>query len=426
MINDSILDLKLLTELLGVSKSLPYADTYGYCPFCEKETNNFEINRQNNSYECYSCNATGVLSTLKERILEKFSNNELIAPYLDQQILDEEEPIKEDVVDLEDEQSGLTSFTSLYIKVYPENHWIIEGLIPVQSIVIFSGYPGNFKTWLTLEMLRCIASGKLLFDKFPTHQGSVLLVNEENNDRLIGERGRILQIIQNLPIKLSILNQLKIENPKDYNLIKSWVEKHKIKLVCFDSFKRIHDRDENDSRISVVFQVLRKLIKETGTTVLLIHHHRKELGYGKGNVSHSLRGSSDIFAAVNSHIAVEKVNPTKLRITQSKLWEAEEQKPFEIEIVKDDGTLSFEYLGEVDEDQSRKVDFQKAIQHLLKDEDRPMFKKEIFESLKKVGVVGGYTTFKTAIQEMVDDGQLFTGSGDKNKTLCSLKPLVEA
>ena len=76
-------------------------------------------------------------------------------------------------------------------------------------------------------------------------------------------------------------------------------------------------------------------------------------------------------------------------------------KPFKINIINDDNEMKFEYAGEVDEIQTKKADMREAIKDILEQEDRPMFGKELSEALRSAGVEGGYSTFKSAVKEML-------------------------
>mgnify|MGYP001614880150 CR=1 FL=1 len=62
---------------------------------------------------------------------------------------------------------------------------------------------------------------------------------------------------------------------------------------------------------------------------------------------------------------------------------------------------------------------------LLEQEGKPMYKKELFETLRAGGVEGGYSTFKGAIDGMKEKGELFENKGEKNKTFCSLSPFED-
>ena len=183
---------------------------------------------------------------------------------------------------------------------------------------------------------------------------------------------------------------------------------------------RIHTEEENDAvKMARVFSLLKQFTKE-GITIIFTHHNRKQ-GMYRSNPSQDMRGSSDILASVDCHIAVEKKPKDDfLTLTQTKLRQGEEIKPFKLNIINDEQELKFEFAGEVDEVQTKKADMREAIKDTLEQENRPMFGKELSDALRSTGVEGGYSTFKNAVKEVLEKGELFSQKGEKNKTFFSL------
>ena len=179
-------------------------------------------------------------------------------------------------------------------------------------------------------------------------------------------------------------------------------------------------------KMSKVFTLLKKLVKE-GLTVVFTHHNRKQGILRSSNPSQDMRGSSDILASVDCHLAIEKKPKEDLiTVRQTKLRQQEEMKPFKLNIVSDETEFKLEFAGEIDEIQSKKADIKEAVKDILGQENKPMYKKELSLALKENGVEGGYSTFKKAITEMLEKGEIFENKGEKNKTFCSLTPFEEA
>jgi hypothetical protein len=93
--------------------------------------------------------------------------------------------------------------------------------------------------------------------------------------------------------------------------------------------------------------------------------------------------------------------------------------------MNEENEIRFEYAGETNEVKNKKSDFKEAVRDLLEENDEPMFKKEIFGKLKETGVEGGYSTFKEAIKELGEKGEIFEKRGKANKIYYSLKPFEE-
>lgn len=304
-------------------------------------------------------------------------------------------------------------------KEFKDTEWIVERLLPAESVVAISGQPASYKTWFILNLAITVAKGDILFDKFVTNQTSVLIIDEENGERLLQKRLIKLRPSPELPMYFLSLSGYKLTKDSVKNLILFCKEKS-IKLIIFDSLVRIHTGDENDAmKMAGVFSLLKEFPKNN-ISVIFTHHNRKQ-GIFRANPSQDMRGSSDILASVDGHLAIERKDEF-LTVNQTKLRQSEEIKPFRLNIINDEEGFSFEFAGELDEVLSKKTDFQKAIISLLEQEGEPMYKKEIFNKLKASGMEGGYSTFKDAIQELVDKTMVFEQRGERNKVFCSLKP----
>lgn len=314
------------------------------------------------------------------------------------------------------------SLSHLMARKFKDTSWIVKKLIPSEGITAISGSPATFKTWIVLDLALKVANEEILFDKFITTQSNVLIIDEENGERLLQARIKKLDSKFELPIYFLSLKGFNLSEEIVADVIKIAKEKN-IKLIIFDSLVRIHGADENDAtKMAGVFKHLKKFNKER-ISVIFTHHNRKQ-GFLKGSPSQNMRGSSDILAFVDCHLAIERKEKF-LTITQTKLRQEEEMKPFKLDVINDDDELKFEFAGEIDEVRTKKVDFQKAIKNLLTHENKPMYKKEIFNTLENNGIEGGYSTFKNAVQEMINKKELFEQKGEKNKIFCSLKPFKE-
>jgi len=59
----------------------------------------------------------------------------------------------------------------------PSPSWIVDQLFPQGSINILVGDGGVGKSWLTLHLALCVASGQDFLGNFPVKQGKVLLID---------------------------------------------------------------------------------------------------------------------------------------------------------------------------------------------------------------------------------------------------------
>lgn len=337
--------------------------------------------------------------------------------------MNENEFLENKIGKIEREILSPITFEDLMKKEFPEIGWIVEQLIPAEAIVGLSGLPSAYKTWLILVIALAVAQGSVLFDKFLATSSSVLIIDEETGERWMKQRiTKVQRDLPNTPVYLLSKTGFKL-TPASVKGLLAFSKDKGVRLIIFDSLLRIHTAtDENNAvEMAKVFGLFQQLNK-AGISVLFTHHNRKPGLMRSSNPSQDMRGSSDIFAALDSHIAVER-GENFLKLTQTKLRQGEECKPFKLNIITEEDEVRFEFAGDVEQEQSRKDDFKNAIQDLLKEKEDVMYKKEIFDALKNIGVGGGYSTFKTALEELIKDGTVFIGRGEKNKAYCSLKPV---
>ncbi|MBP6949094.1 MAG: AAA family ATPase [Candidatus Pacebacteria bacterium] len=251
---------------------------------------------------------------------------------------------------------------------FGEEEWLIEYLVSKQGITAFSGNPGDFKTWVTIHFALGIARGLPVFGKFKTTQGGVLIIDEEDHIRLLKKRLGLLGAKEDDNIHYISQSGIKVDDERARDMIVDIVKKHNIKLVILDSLVRVHGQEENDAKgMARVFSSLQKVIT-AGASILFTHHHRKQTSFNTTNSGQSMRGSSDILAAVDCHITIErkKDEEDKLVIRQTKLRQAEALKPFEINVIKDiNGPSDFAYAGDYDDRKKKSEEVAEIVITLL-------------------------------------------------------------
>lgn len=230
---------------------------------------------------------------------------------------------------------------------YPKTTYLVDRLIPTESLTILSGTSRSFKTYALLDIAIAVASQKPLFDHFETSQAGVLIINEEDGEKLLQQRFHQLGITKNseLPIYVSALTDFKLEDSQIDSVLKLCQNKG-ITLVIIDSLIRVHNADENSAReMSKVFAQLRKFTK-AGIAILVTQHNRKATQHSTGGAS-EMRGSSDILAAVDSHIGVKRDTKDRfhLTFTQEKQRYDVELEPFQMKFNTSEPVFRFEYLG---------------------------------------------------------------------------------
>jgi hypothetical protein len=284
-------------------------------------------------------------------------------------------------------------------KDYGPETWTVDRLIPELSITAITGIQGSYKTWITLEIARCVGSGTDFLGKFKVTNGNVLIIDKENQLRHIKKRLKMLAIEKEPIFYFERAEDFLIDNDKDYKILLDIIEKLKIKLVIFDSLVRIHNGEENVSRdIAKVINAFRKITNK-GVTVIFIHHNRKEKN--EQSSPNSVRGSSDILGGIDSLLQIKKIGKRQLNITQSKLRQDEETLPFKVDMNLDNasGTAKFEYGGSADTlPFEAKIEIQKIFEdgkeidrqelaELFNEKYGPKVINEMLKSLVEAGII---------------------------------------
>jgi len=308
------------------------------------------------------------------------------------------------------------TFSDLMGREYPPMEWLVENLVPTASVIAISGYPASYKTWFVLDLALKVVKGEPLFGKFPTGQTGVMLIDEENGERSLQRRFKILKAERaTLPLFWTSLNEFKLSEKTVDHLIKSAKERG-VGLVIFDSLVRIHSNDENSAREMAQVSSLLKRFTKDGISVIFTHHHRKA-GQGQVNHSHDMRGSSDLLASVESHIALQrKANERIVNVIQTKLRDSEETKPFQLELLSDGQYRYFSFCGY---SENKRDSVKEEVLKVL-DGSVDLYAKDILKRLKERGIKLGNSTLRTALSEMVVEGDLHTEPGTGSGTLYSL------
>jgi hypothetical protein len=301
--------------------------------------------------------------------------------------------------------------SELMLQQFPEQEYLVNRLIPESSITILSGYSRSFKTYVLLHIAQSVAGGNPFFGQFETAKSGVLIIDEENGERLLQKRLKQLGTVADLPIYFTPRQGFCLDDEVIDNVILSCLT-YDIRLVIIDSLIRIHGSDENSAReMSKVFRQLRRF-NERGITVLVTQHNRKQ-GAVNGGAGNEMRGSTDILAAVDSHIGVVRKDKWYLRFDQTKQRYDIELDPFEVKVNVDENCFTFEYLGITKSHVDKSEILRKAVIELLT-EHRQLSLVPLQEKLAELDIKTNEHTLRSLLKRWVNEGLLappISGSG---------------
>lgn len=311
------------------------------------------------------------------------------------------------------EKLTIKLLNELMLKEYPPQRWVVEKLIPQGGLVMMSASPASYKTWLMLQVALSVAKGEKFIDAFHTEQTKVLIMDEESGERSLQERFRRLGATSTLPIHY--LSRAGRKASEEYaKQVISVCKENEIGLVMFDSFIRFAIGSENDSTDMSRNMDNFKKITDQGIACLILHHNRKAGLIGSG-AAESMRGSGDILAACDVHVALRRKGD-KITISQTKNRYCQEIEPQTLKFVSKGERSQFLYLGKdktrADWDEELKREIVRYI------EDCPgVNKSEILRDFQVGGENLPANRAHKLLNELSESGQIISKRGDKNAKL---------
>ena len=243
----------------------------------------------------------------------------------------------------EEFRNAVISYDEFLAKELPPSKWVVSDIIP-EGMTILSSAPGQFKTYLFLALAKQISSGELAFNHFQAEKRNVLFINEEMGERMMQDR---LKTINGEAGKIFFTNLAGVKL-EDMSYILEFCKEKDITLVMFDSLTRIHRLQEDKADdVKKIFEAMLILLR-ANISVLMTHHHRKTPMFGAKNGSEEMRGSIDILAQIDCHLAIDQVaiDKTYVVLKQLKIRIADNVNDFKVDIKKDkENKMSFIYKG---------------------------------------------------------------------------------
>lgn len=190
--------------------------------------------------------------------------------------------------------------------------WLIDQLWTAQAVGIIGGTPKSYKTWMALEMAVAVASGSACLATFAIPSpGPVLLYAAEDSESAL--RLRLESLAEHHRLQLAYLDirvitadSLRLDRSSDQERLEATLMLHRPVLLILDPLVRLHAIDENAAgEIAALLGYLRLLQRKTGVAIALVHHARKNVS-ANGGAGYSLRGSSDLYAWVDSFLYLRR------------------------------------------------------------------------------------------------------------------------
>lgn len=182
------------------------------------------------------------------------------------------------------------------MKSRPTVRWIVEDFLYAGSLAVLVGGPSSYKSYTMLDCGASIAAGKDWLGK-KVAQGPVLIIDEDNDDRLMADRyASILRghnFPETIPMYYICLGRYDLYDPKDIAELEAEIVETGAVLVVLDClYKLLQNKSGNDAHnISPLFTILKDMAVRNQCSIVIVHHTNRN-GGTSGSIT--IPGNSDI------------------------------------------------------------------------------------------------------------------------------------
>ena len=213
----------------------------------------------------------------------------------------------------------------------PPPSWMIEGIFEAKSLVMLAGPSYSFKSFLLLDWMLCMASGRKWLNR-STVPCKVAYALGEGKSSLLKRitawitfndlsREEVERINENFRVTFEV-PQLATKSSVDNMLSDIETEGFKPELIAIDTFARsMVGMDENNQKDTGLWIEQADRLRQLGYGVIFLHHTKKNTEFGV-----TYRGSTTIIGAMDTAMTlVREGNYCTLTITKQK--DHDEGKP---------------------------------------------------------------------------------------------------
>jgi len=188
----------------------------------------------------------------------------------------------------------------------PDTPWLLDGFLVDGGVGLLVGPAGAGKTYLALDLPLAVHSGRSAWGH-KAQQGAVVYAGSDSPRRTL--RRRLADLCQGREIPppdegfLLDLSPLDLGQPQGAVILRRLVDRVQAKLVVLDAlYCFMPGLDENAAGdVGLVMGHIREVARETGASVLLIHHANKN---DLASLTNRVRGSSALTAAIDTGLMV--------------------------------------------------------------------------------------------------------------------------
>lgn len=293
--------------------------------------------------------------------------------------------------------------------------YIVEGLIPEQSLVYCFGESGSFKTNFLIYTSLCCVKGIDVLGNFETKQCKVMYIDEENRE--LGMIEKINLLSTGLSVNEEELKDFQLVISEDFTFspegmtkLEPWIKDFKPELIIIDSVAKVFAGDENSvMHVRRIFRLLKPLIEKYYCTFVLIHHKRKNNGreWWDNTISkNDVPGSREFVAQADSVFALDKRSCNSFMLKQVKNRYAGEEDTINFNVFYEGTCLKLLYDGKVRDKFIKKSEqIQEEIMKWVKSRGSTNFRRQdCVNAMKPAGFKE--SNIDSALKSLVSKGRL--------------------
>lgn len=211
------------------------------------------------------------------------------------------------------------SGVELINKQFKATEWLIDGIIPQNSLNLLSAKPKDGKSWWSLFISISVACGGVALgnSRFKCAKGAVLYLSLEDSEA--GLHFRVVNLLrtQNMPMPPLFFYETKADKAGEgfEKQIETWVKQMRAEhadlplLVIIDTLKMVKQTATNKNAYDNDYEstgTFRTLIEKLDIAILLIHHNNKMKFTSGDDPMDAISGTTGLSGGVDNNLILRR------------------------------------------------------------------------------------------------------------------------
>lgn len=309
----------------------------------------------------------------------------------------------------------------------PTRDLLVGDLLAVAEIGMLHGQPRDGKTWAAVEIAIAVALGDCAFSVerlLAPVARPVLVVSNEDPKSAYAEKGRLILAARGVMVPPGNLHFIvgegcDLDDPAWQRRLITEVRRLGVALLILDPLRSLTNcADQGPREFQPFAGYLRRIIRETGTGILLVHHDTKPAASLLPDRRRRAQRASGgaIFSVVDAPISVERIDERRSLLAPDGFKHCPDPAAFIVERIPDGDGLRV--VG------TENVGGTKSTDHLaIREKVRAFLKDNLHATSNQIvsGVRAKREYVLRALEAMLDNKEVGTAEGPRRSRLWSLK-----